>query len=301
MHKLLVFSVAGLVAQLVDGSLGMGYGVTSTSLLVTTGTAVALASATVHLAEVGTSLASGVAHHRFGNVDWRAVRWMALPGALGAFLGATFLSSLPADRAKPWVSVVLAILGVYVLVRSRCGRGVADLVALRPHRGRFFMALGAGAGFLDAAGGGGWGPIGTSTLLASGRMEPRRVIGTVSTAEFLVALGATVGFLTALPLHQLDPVLLGALLLGGAVAAPLAASLTRHLDQRTLGTAIGLFVIAINARTLAGAAGVNGSLLALFSVVLGVAWVFFAARLALRLRRRLEPPPAPAPAAVAGR
>src|SRR5688500_20252930 len=107
MQTLLVFGAAGLVAQLVDGSLGMGYGVTSTSFLVTGGTAAAVASASVHLAEVGTSLVSGIAHHRFGNVDWRAVRWLAVPGAVGAFAGATVLSSLSADAAEPWVAVIL--------------------------------------------------------------------------------------------------------------------------------------------------------------------------------------------------
>jgi uncharacterized membrane protein YfcA len=285
MRRLLTFSLAGLVAQLVDGSLGMGYGVTSTSFLVTSGTAAALASASVHLAEVGTSLVSGVAHHRFGNVDWRALRWMAFPGALGAFLGATVLSSLSAEAAKPWVAIVLALLGVYVLVRSRTGRSVGEAVARRPHGGRFFATLGVGAGFLDAAGGGGWGPLGTSTLLAAGRMEPKRVIGTVSAGEFLVSVGASIGFLIALPWHRIDPALVGALLVGGAVAAPFAAWLTQRLDQRTLGTAIGGFIVATNARTLAGVVGVRPSVLAVASVGLGAAWVLVALRLAITARR----------------
>jgi hypothetical protein len=194
-----MFGMAGLFAQLVDGSLGMGYGVTSTSFLVASGTAAALASASVHLAEVGTSLVAGVAHHRFGNVDFRALRWMAVPGAVGAFAGATVLSSISAEVARPWVAGALASLGVYVLVRSRSGRTIGEVVARRPHGRRFFTVLGSTAGFLDAAGGGGWGPLGTSTLLAAGRMEPRRVIGTVSASEFLVSVGASVGFLLALP------------------------------------------------------------------------------------------------------
>lgn len=255
MQRLLVFSMAGLAAQVVDGTLGMGFGVTSTSILVTSGAAVALASASVHLAEVGTTLVSGLAHHRFGNVDWRGVRWMAAPGAFGGFVGATFLSSLSAESARPWVASVLAILGVYVLVRARWGRGVGELIAGRPHRRRFFFALGAGAGFLDAAGGGGWGPMGTSTLLAAGRIEPRRVIGTIAASEFLVAVGASVGFMIALSWHRIDPVLVVALLAGGALAAPFAAWLTHHLDPHTLGTAIGLFIVGTNARTLAGQIG----------------------------------------------
>ena len=285
MRRLLTFSIAGLVAQLVDGALGMGYGVTSTSFLVAAGTAAALASASVHLAEVGTTLVSGLAHHRFGNVDWRGVGWMALPGALGAFLGATALSSLPAEASRPWVAVALAGLGLYVLFRSGSGRSVGELVARHPHRPRFFVTLGAGAGFLDAAGGGGWGAIGTSTLLAAGRMEPRRVIGTVSASEFLVSLGASAGFLIALPWHQIDPVLVGALLLGGAVAAPFAAWLTQHIDQRTLGRAVGCFVVATNARTLAGTAGVDGSVLAVASLLMAATWVAMSVRLALSVRR----------------
>lgn len=285
MRRLLTFSLAGLVAQLVDGSLGMGYGVTSTSFLVTAGTGAALASASVHLAEVGTTLVSGIAHHRFGNVDWRGVRWMAVPGALGAFLGATALSSLPAEASRPWVAAVLALLGVYVLLRSRSGRSVGDLVASHAHRRRFFVTLGAGAGFLDAAGGGGWGPIGTSTLLAAGRMESRRVIGTVSTSEFLVSLGASAGFLVALPWHEIDPVLVAALLFGGALAAPFAAWLTHHLDTRALGTAVGCFIVATNTRTLAGLAGVDTSALAVVSVILALAWVATSVSFALRVRR----------------
>ena len=289
MRRLLTFTFAGLFAQLVDGSLGMGYGVTSTSVLVTAGTAAALASASVHLAEVGTSLVAGVAHHRFGNVDWRAVRWMAFPGAVGAFLGATVLSSLSADAATPWVAGALALLGVYVLVRSRSGRSVGELVARRAHGGRFLGALGATAGFLDAAGGGGWGPLGTSTLLAAGRMEPRRVIGTVSASEFLVSIGASIGFFFALPWHQLDLVLVGALLVGGMAAAPVAAWLANHLDQRRLGTGIGVFIIATNARTLAAVVGVRPSVLAVSTVVLGAAWVAFLLRVFLTSRVETVP------------
>jgi uncharacterized membrane protein YfcA len=284
-HRLIVFTAAGLVAQFVDGSLGMGYGVTSTSLLVASGTAAALASATVHLAEVGTTLMSGVAHHRFGNVDWRAVRWMAVPGALGAFAGATVLSRLPVSAARPWVALALAALGVYVIWRSRSGRTVGEIMARRPHRRRFFAVLGTGAGFLDAAGGGGWGPVGTSTLLAAGRMEPRRVVGTVSASEFLVALGASAGFLAALPWHRIDPVLVAALLLGGAVAAPLAAWVSRRVDHRTLGTTIGVFIVATNIRTLAGAIGVGPGVLSAASALLGVAWVALAGRLVVEARR----------------
>ncbi|HLG00027.1 MAG TPA: sulfite exporter TauE/SafE family protein [Acidimicrobiia bacterium] len=291
MQQLITFGLAGLIAQLVDGSLGMGYGVTSTSLLVTTGTAAAVASASVHVAKLGTAVAGGAAHHRFGNVDWRAVRWLAAPGALGAFLGAVALSAAPVAGVGPFVALFLLGLGVYVIVRFRAGASVGEVVARRPHQGRFFVVLGGGAGFLDAAGGGGWGPVGTSTLLAAGRMEPRQVIGTVSASEFLVSLGATAGFLIALPFANLNFALIGALLAGGLVAAPVAAWLTHHLDQRTLGTAIGVFIIATNLRTLAGALGADATTMAAASVVLAGVWLMMALHLARAVKRGLRARP----------
>jgi uncharacterized membrane protein YfcA len=116
-QKLLVLGIFGLIAQLIDGTLGMAYGVTTTTLLLTAGAAPAIASATVHLAEIGTTLASGTAHWRFGNVDWRTVGVMAAPGALGAFVGAVVLSSLSAEIAEPWIAAILFFLGLYILVR----------------------------------------------------------------------------------------------------------------------------------------------------------------------------------------
>ena len=203
MRKLVLFGMVGVVAQLIDGALGMAYGLTSTTMLVAFGTAPAAASATVHLAELGTTAVSGVSHWRFGNVDWRTVRLMTFPGAVGAFLGAVALSSVSGDTAKPWVAAILSTLGVYVLFRflgtargPRPGGG-------RPLPSGLLAPLGLGAGFLDAVGGGGWGPGGTSTLLASGRMEPRKVVGSVDTGEFLVALGASLGFLVSLSWRQI--------------------------------------------------------------------------------------------------
>jgi uncharacterized membrane protein YfcA len=264
MRKLAVLGLVGLVAQLIDGSLGMAYGVTSTTLLLTAGVVPAVASASVHLAEVGTTLASGAAHWRFGNVDWRVVGLMSLPGAVGAFLGAVVLSSLSAETAVPAISVFLFCLGVYILVRF----------ARRPRERRrrlpaFFLSpLGAFAGFMDAAGGGGWGPIGTPTLLSSGRLEPRKVVGSVDTGEFLVALGASAGFLVALPLGDLDLAIVGALLAGGLVAAPIAAWLVRNLPARILGTAVGGMIVLTNARSFASAVDVPADARAVMYVCL---------------------------------
>jgi uncharacterized membrane protein YfcA len=248
-RNLIVLAVVGLFAQLVDGALGMAYGVTSSSLLLATGIAPAAASAAVHLSEVGTTLASGAAHWRFGNVDWRVVRIMAVPGGIFAFLGATLLSNLDGDDAKPWVSLLLLSLGVYVVYRF------LRLGGRRPEfrgrvKARFLVPLAAVAGGMDAIGGGGWGPVGTSSLLAWGRIEPRKVVGSIDTAEFVVAVGASVGFLLALGSSGIDFAWVLALLAGGVVAAPLAAYLVRHLPARILGTAAGGLIVITNVKTV---------------------------------------------------
>ena len=241
----------GFIAQLVDGALGMGYGVTSSTLLLTAGLAPAAASATVHMAEIGTTAASGFAHWRFGNVNMRAVARLALPGAIGGFLGAVVLSNLSADTARPWVSLILAALGVLILFRAIKGTPVRTR-AFQP-RLLTLGPLGLIGGFIDATGGGGWGPVTTSTLMAANRMEPRRVIGTVSASEFLVALGASIGFLLALGSQAIAWDALVVLLLGGLIAAPVAAWLVRHLDHRLLGVVVAGMILFSNVdRVLAG-------------------------------------------------
>jgi len=286
-RKLLTIGLVGFVAQLIDGSLGMAYGLTSTTLLLTAGVAPAIASASVHLAEVGTTLASGTAHWRFGNVDWRVVALMSVPGAIGGFLGAVVLTSLSAEAAAPAISVFLFVLGAYVIFRfarrprDRGDRGRRRLPAV------FLAPLGAFAGFMDAAGGGGWGPIGTPTLLSSGRLEPRKVVGSIDTGEFLVALGASLGFLVALPLSSLDPGLIGAMLAGGLIAAPIAAWLVRNLPARILGTAVGGMIVVTNARSFANAVEVPGDVrIALYLSVGAIALAAFATALAAHRREQ---------------
>jgi uncharacterized protein len=288
MRKLVLFGMVGVLAQLIDGALGMAYGLTSTTMLVAVGTVPAVASATVHLAELGTTAVSGVSHWRFGNVDWRTVRWMTFPGAVGAFLGAVVLSSLSGDTAKPWVAAILSVLGVYVLFRF-LGRRPAGP---RPRAGRplpsgLLAPLGLGAGFLDAVGGGGWGPVGTPTLLASGRMEPRKVIGSVDTGEFLVALGASLGFLISLSWHQVPVTLVCLLLAGGLVAAPLAAWLVKRLAPRKLGVIVGAAILLTNARTLASTFGVDGAWrTAMYLAIVAVVGALAAWRLSQSRQRR---------------
>jgi uncharacterized membrane protein YfcA len=251
----------------------MAYGVTSTTLLLAVGISPALASASVHIAEVGTCAMSGVSHWRFGNVDWSRIVWLAVPGAIGAFLGAVVLVSvITAEAAEPIVAVFLFSLGIFILARFSFRRHERP-VRERPIPKTFISPLGFVAGFLDAAGGGGWGPISTPTLLSSGRMQPRKVIGTVDTSEFLVAFAASVGFLISLSFADIPWQLVVALLLGGLIAAPIAAWIVRILPARIMGTAVGGFILIVNMKTFLEAIGVSGGLALLIYVLIVVFWV----------------------------
>ncbi|MGH8940971.1 MAG: sulfite exporter TauE/SafE family protein [Actinomycetes bacterium] len=270
MKTFVTVALVGLGAQLVDGTLGMAYGVTSTTLLLAAGYAPAAASAAVHLAEIGTSLASGASHWRFGNVDWGVVAKIGVPGAVGAFAGATVLSSLTTESAEPWMAGILLALGVYILLRF-----ATKLPTLRldsPPRKRFLTPLGLFAGFVDATGGGGWGPVATPTLISSGRMIPRKVIGTVDTSEFLVAVAASIGFVIGLGSENLAFSTVAGLLVGGVIAAPIAAYLVRHVPGRMLGSLVGGIIIVTNSRTLMEAFEITGGTRAAIYVSLFVIW-----------------------------
>ena len=233
----------------------------------------AIASAAVHIAEVGTTAASGVSHWRFGNVDWAKVRPLAIPGAIGAFLGAVVISRfITAEAAEPLVAIFLFSLGVYILARFSFRRQQKP-VTVRPISARFLSPLGFFAGFFDAMGGGGWGPISTPTLLSSGRMEPRKIIGTVDTSEFLVALAASIGFLLSLSFSEVPWQVVGALLLGGVIAAPLAAYIVRIMPVRILGTAVGGIILVTNMKTFLEAIGIGGFLAVLIYVLIVAVWI----------------------------
>src|SRR5215213_1130000 len=258
MRSFIVLAIVGLLAQLVDGSLGMAYGVTSTTLLLAVGISPALASASVHLAEVGTTAASGISHWRFGNVDWSKIVWIAVPGGIGAFFGAiavTWVATVAEELVAPVVAIFLFALGVYILARFSFRRAEKPVVE-RPIAKSFLAPLGLLAGFLDAAGGGGWGPISTPSLLSSGRMKPRKVVGTVDTSEFVVAVAASLGFL-----------------LGGIIAAPLAAFVVRALPARILGTAVAGVILITNMKTFLEAMGVSGGLASVIYVLIVVVWL----------------------------
>jgi len=274
MPTLVLLGLVGLAAQLVDGSLGMAYGVTSTTLLLAIGTNPAAASATVHLAEIGTTLASGLSHWRFGNVDWTVVRRIAIPGAIGAFTGATVLSTLSTDVAAPIMSGILLALGLYILALFTL-RGMPRRNLGKPVRRRFLGPLGLLAGFVDATGGGGWGPVGTPALLASGRLEPRTVIGSIDTSEFIVAVAASIGFLVGLGSESIDFSWVAVLLLGGVIAAPIAAWLVRYVPPRILGAAVGGVIILTNTRTILRSDWVDapGGVRSVVYVVIAAVWV----------------------------
>lgn len=271
----------GFAAQLVDGSMGMGYGVTSSTLLLLAGFAPAVASASIHLAEVTTSVVSGIAHGRLGNVDRRMALLLALPGAAGAFVGATLLASLPADRVKPWVSAVLLALGFSILLRYARRRAPA---ATAPPGPLFLIGLGLGGGLLDAIGGGGWGPVVTTTLLARSAVLPRLVIGSVSLSEIAVAVAATAGFALTMGWETFAWQWVVALMAGGVVAAPVAAWTVRRVQRSTLGVMVGGTILLTNARYLLAWAG--AAPLAAWAAYLAVGALTLTTLLSVRRSRR---------------
>lgn len=296
MIQLLILAFAGLIAQLVDGSLGMGFGLTSATLLIAAGVTPAIASATIHLAEMGTTLVSGIAHHKMGNVDWRVVGILAVPGGVGAFFGAHVIVALPGEIAKTLVSGLLFCLGLYVIWRFLIlgGRRSATTGKLPA---AFLAPLGLIAGTLDAIGGGGWGPVGTTALLSSGRLTPRTVIGSISASEFVVAVAGSAGFLFALGFSGINSGFVLALLAGGIVSAPLAAWLVKHLPSRILGVAAGGMILVINSKTFSEALGAPpllvGTVVGIFATVL-IIGVIFGVRL-----ERVGKGPAPIPSDAA--
>lgn len=238
--KFLFYLAAGFAAQLIDGALGMAYGVTSTSLLLNAGIAPAVASASVHVAEVFTTGASGISHWRFGNIRKDLFWKLALPGAVGAALGAFVLTSFDGAVIKPYVAAYLLIMGVVILLKT-IGKSI---MGRELKRVRWLALLG---GFVDASGGGGWGPVVTTTLIGTGH-QPRVTIGTINAVEFFVSLTASGVFSLFVGLTGW-PVVLG-LILGGVLAAPLGAYVCHKINPRTCMILVGLLIIFLSVRTL---------------------------------------------------
>jgi uncharacterized membrane protein YfcA len=232
---LLPYLAAGFVAQMIDGALGMAYGVISSSLLVgVLGVPPAQASASVHLAEVFTTGASGVSHALFRNVDWSLFRRLALPGIAGGIAGAYIITNIDASLARPIVMAYLLLIGLSLVVRT------FRFPNPRFEDPRVVAPLGLAGGFLDAAGGGGWGPVVTSNLLLQGA-DPRKTIGTVNTVEFFLTSAISVSFFLQLGPAAFTLATLG-LLLGGVFAAPFGAALARYVRPRLLLGLVGTIV-----------------------------------------------------------
>lgn len=236
--------LTGFVAQMIDGALGMAYGVSSTTLLTSLGVPQKFASAAVHASEVVTTGISGFSHWRLGNVHFDLARRLVIPGVIGGVVGAYVLSSFEGAIIKPFVAAYLAIMGLIIIYRA--------FRRPAPREVRSWLApLALGGGFMDAVGGGGWGPIVTSTLVARGN-APRFTVGSVNMTEFFVTLSQSITFVVALGSGEFlkyGNIILG-LLIGGVVAAPLAAFAAKKLPHRPFMLLVGALIVALNVRTL---------------------------------------------------
>lgn len=235
------FVAIGLFAQLVDGALGMAFGVIGASTLMAAGVAPAQASAMIHIAEIFTTAASGVSHVVAKNVSWTIVKRIAVPGVVGGIAGATVLSNVEGKTIAPFVNGYLLLMGVLILVRGF--RTFSQVEASR----RGMPAIGFAGGALDAMGGGGWGPVVTSTLIGTGHV-PRYVIGSVSVTEFFVTVATSATFIVSIGVADLSPVV--PLILGGLIAAPFAGLIARIAPTRILMVVVGLLVIGLAVRSL---------------------------------------------------
>lgn len=228
------------MAQLIDGTLGMAYGVSLTTLLLSLGISPSVASASVHTSELCTTGLSGFCHWRLGNVDPYILKRLLLPGVVGGIFGAYILTAVPGDVIKPFVSLYLLGMGILILVKA--------FRALQPAPQTQNLApLGLIGGFVDAVGGGGWGPVVTSSLVANGN-DPRFAIGSVNTAEFFVTAATSFTFLLTMKMVHWE--IIFALMLGGVIAAPIAAFACRRIQPKPLMVAVGILIIGLSLRSI---------------------------------------------------
>ena len=236
-----MFFAIGVFARLVDGTLGMGYGATSTSFLLAYGIPPAVSSTGVHVAEMFTTGASAISHHKFGNINKKLVRHLLIPGVLGSITGAYLLSDvIDGDVIKPFIAVYMMILACIIIKKAL----VKNIVKKKTKRLDLLASFG---GFMDSVGGGGWGPIVTSTLLGRGR-NPRYTIGSVNAAEFAVSFASGVTFMIFGGISGWQ-VIIG-LILGGVIAAPLAAYLVNKISRKPMMIVVGILIIILSLRTL---------------------------------------------------
>lgn len=243
-NKLYIFIAVGFAAQMIDGALGMAYGVSSTSFLMATGVHPKLASAAVHVAEIFTTGISGLSHLRMGNIDKKLFLSLLIPGAIGAATGAYLLSNFDGNIIKPFVSAYLLVMGIYIIMKA-----FKERIHVNEGNARGTSILALVGGFVDSVGGGGWGPVVTTTLIGSGK-HPRKVIGSVNSAEFLITLTASTVFIMNIDeLADMFAVIAG-LIIGGAIAAPLGAFITRYIPVKVAMTLVGSLIIFLSCLTL---------------------------------------------------
>lgn len=240
---LLLFIAVGFIAQLVDGALGMAFGVLSTTSLLLFGVPPATASAMTHAAEIFTTAASGASHAYYRNIDWRLVGRLAPAGMIGGAIGAYLLASMEADAIRPFVSFYLAAVGVYIVFKA-----FGPLWPREVHD-RVVPVIGLGGGVLDAAGGGGWGPIVTGSLIGRGH-APRTVVGSANLTEFLVTAVISATFILTLGWSELSAAV--GLIIGGMLAAPIGGYVVHRLPTRPLMVAIGIVIIATSVPRIIG-------------------------------------------------
>ncbi len=265
MTDLVVVALAGFVASMVDGALGMGFGPTSSSILLSSGISPSAASATVNLAKVATGLVAGVSHWRFENIDRRLVLSLAIPGSIGALIGTTILANVDGDDLRPILAVLLMLVGVRILLRfSNALPSARNAEADASSSGRPPDFNSRGVEVVAAAGGvtnglvGAWGPVVTPFLLQRG-LPPRYAIGSVNTAEVAVAIVSAASLLTSLGGEGIELGVVLAMLGGGVAAAPLAAYVVRFLPARLLGLGVAGLLLLTQSRELANAFDVPGS------------------------------------------
>ncbi|HOW28576.1 MAG TPA: sulfite exporter TauE/SafE family protein [Elusimicrobiota bacterium] len=241
MDALFLSSVGvGFAAQIIDGTLGMAYGVTSTTFLLGIGVPPAAASACVHTSEIFTTALSGFFHLRFGNVDRKIFLKLLIPGIIGGVTGAYLLSNFPGDAVKPYTAAYMLLMGLFILRRAY--KNITEARRQVP-----LVPLGLAGGFFDAIGGGGWGPIVTSTLVAQGS-SPRNAVGSVNLAEFFVTVCESITFILFLGISHVN--IIGGLLLGGVLAAPLAAWTCKKMPHRPFLWMVGFLIIILSLRTM---------------------------------------------------
>jgi uncharacterized membrane protein YfcA len=235
-EELVGFIIMGFIAQLIDSSLGMGYGVISTTFLLGVGVSPAIASANVHVSEVFTTGLSGLSHLKFGNIDREIFKKLLLPGVLGGILGAYLLTKVPAKSIQPFIACYLLLIGIRIIYKT------FSKTQIKPIKSNLSL-LGAVGGFLDSIGGGGWGPIVTSSLVSKGN-EPRYSIGSTNAVEFFITLAQSITFFILIGLVSLKIAI--SLVVGGIIAAPLSGYICQQLPAKILMRLVGLLLIALS-------------------------------------------------------